>query len=89
MFLTHIFAFKITISFSESLFVLKEPKFGLQYLGNELEFWGKNLPGVNFHDLVENNQKQRKFEDITSKPCLIFPGFLRKWLLMTQIKQFF
>ena len=42
MFLTHIFAFKVAISFNESLFALKGPKFGPQYLGNELEFWGKN-----------------------------------------------
>ena len=55
MFLTHIFPFKVAISFRESLFALKGPKFGPQYLGNELEFWEQNLPGANFHHLVQNN----------------------------------
>ena len=55
MFLTHIFAFKVAISFSESLFALKGSKFGPQYLGNELQFWEKNLPGDKCHHLVQNN----------------------------------
>ena len=42
MFFTHIFAFKVAVSFNESLFALKGSKSGPQYLGNELEFWGKN-----------------------------------------------
>ena len=42
MFFTHIFAFKVAVSFNESLFALKGPKFGPQYLGKELGFWGKN-----------------------------------------------
>ena len=45
MFLTHIFAFKVAIS----LFALKGPKFGPQYLGNELGFLEKNLPGAKYH----------------------------------------
>ena len=55
MFLTHIFAFKVAISFSESLFVLKRPKFRPQYLENKLEFLGKNLPGAKCYHLVQNN----------------------------------
>ena len=55
MFLTHIFAFKVAISFGKSLFALKGPKFRPQFLGNELEFWEKNLPGVKCHHLVQNN----------------------------------
>ena len=55
MFLTHIFAFKVAISFIESLFALKGPKFGPQCLENELEFWGKNLPSAKCHNLVQNN----------------------------------
>ena len=55
MLLTHIFAFKVAISFSESLFALKGSKFGPQYLGKELQFWEKNLPGDKCHHLVQNN----------------------------------
>ena len=51
MLLTHIFDFKVAISFNESLFALKGPKFGSQYLENELKFWGKNLPEIlKFYD---------------------------------------
>ena len=85
MLLTHIFGFKVAISFSESFFALKGPKFGSQYLGSKLEFWEKNLPGAKYHHLVQNYWKRRKFEDISSKPYLILPGFLRKWLLTTNI----
>ena len=54
MFLTHIFVFKVAISFSESFFALKGPKFGPPYLRNKLEFWEKNLPGAKYHHLVQN-----------------------------------
>ena len=84
IFLTHIFALKVAISFSESLFALKGPKFEPQYLGNELEFWEKIFPNANFHHLVQNNWKQRKFQNITSRLYLILPGFLRKWLLLAK-----
>ena len=72
MFLTHIFALKVAISFNESLFALKGPKFRPQYLGNMMEFWEKNLPGVKCHHLAQNNLKGRKFEDITSRLCPYF-----------------
>ena len=38
MLLTHIFAFKVAVSFNESLFALKGPKCEPQYLANKLKF---------------------------------------------------
>ena len=75
MFFIHIFAFKVAISFSESIFALKGPKFGPQYLGNELEYWEKKLPGTKCHHLVQNNWKRRKFEDVTPSLTLFCLDF--------------
>ena len=63
-------------------FCPKRAKIRAPISGEQVGILGRNWPGANFHYLVQTNWKRRKFEDITSKPYLIFPGFLRKWLLI-------
>ena len=66
-------------------FCPKRAKIWAPISGERVGILGKKLPGAKYRHLVQNNWKQRKFEDITSKPYLILPGFLRKWLLITYL----
>ena len=76
MFLTHIFAFKVAISFNESLFALKGPKFGSQYLEKK-----------NYH--VQNIISQYKITENEENLNTSLPGFAHISQKMTLKPQFF